>query len=175
MKRLKNNRGFSLIETVLGLCLGVAVLGLTSDALINNFDAATYISERKSELGDGRYAMNRMTDELLHVETADISSIQATQISFVSQSGESTNFRLAANGSEMGLYRGDNLLVDHVTSFELTYYDANGAEIAADLAQIPNLRRIKVSLTTGQSDGENNIVLSTLITPRVFVGYSSYQ
>ena len=175
MKHFNNNHGFSLIETVLGLCMGVAVLGITSSTMLNNFDAGTYITERKAEIGDARYAMSRITDELLHVETADISNIQATQISFVSQSGESTNFRLAANGSGMGLYRGNNLLVDKVASFGLTYYDADGNAVAADAAQIPNVRRIKVSLTTGDSGGESNLALSTTITPRIFVGYSSYQ
>jgi hypothetical protein len=175
IRRLKNSKGFTLVEAVLGLVMGAMVLGVTSQTLLNNMDSYTFVANRKSALGDARYAMDRMSYELLRVDSADLVAIEPTRIRFTDDTGTLTSFRLGTNGDTLALFRDTDLLVDKISSFALTYLDNDGNTVAPDAVNIPQVKRIKITLTTEEVDDEGQITLSTTVTPRVFIGYSNYQ
>lgn len=187
MRRLNNNRGFSMLEMVLALVMGALIVGATSTTLLDNVDSYTFIANRKSALGDARYAMNRISSEFLkmgsssvasHITSIDAACLSAGGISFTDNTGAAAGFYVTTNGTGLGLYRGDcrdgvgdQLLVDDVTSFTLTYYDSTGATTAT----IDNITRIKFTLKTAPSRNEGNVVLTTTVTPRQLIGYTNYQ
>lgn len=176
MKKLCNNRGFSMIEVILALVIGAMTVGITTESMINNVDSYVFLANRKAALGDVRYAMNRISQELLTVNTGNITTTNGTKVIFVNDSATNVEFKLAANGSKLGVFRNADLLVDNVSSFTFIYYDANGTQLDPLSAATPAAtRRIKFTITTQALDNEGNITLSTIVTPRDFIGYNNYQ
>lgn len=172
-----------MLEMVLALVMGALIVGATSSTLLDNVDSYTFIANRKSALGDARYAMNRISSEFLKMGSSSIASIDAAclsagGISFTDSTGAAAGFYVTTNGTGLGLYRGDcrdgvgdQLLVDDVTSFTLIYYDSDGATTTT----IADIKRIKFTLKTAPSRNEGNVVLTTTVTPRQLIGYTNYQ
>lgn len=165
-----------MIETVLALVVGAMIVGVTTESMLNNVDSYTFIANRKAALGDARYAMNRISQELLTVNTGNLTTTGSTKIIFTDDSGASVEFKLAANGTKLGIFRNADLLVDNVSSFTFAYYDSNGTQLDPLAAGTPAAaKRIKFTVTTQAVDNEGNITLSTIVTPRDFIGYNNYQ
>lgn len=165
-----------MIEVVLALVVGAMIVGITTESMINNVDSYVFLANRKAALGDARYAMNRISQELLTVNTGNITTTNGTKIVFTSDAATSVEFKLAANGSKLGIFRNSDLLVDNVSSFTFAYYDANGAQLDPLAAGTPAAtKRIKFTITTQAVDNEGNVTLSTIVTPRDFIGYNNYQ
>lgn len=189
LKRLKNNRGFSMLEMVLALVMGSLIVGATSQSLLDNAQSYTFIANRKSALGDARYAMNRMTQDILRLKSAGLVISSPLGIQFTDTDGATpTGFYWAANSSGSGnaLWRGDlsdgtaddQILIDNVSSFNVTYYDqANNALATTD--DPAEVRRIRIQLSTAAIEqggvNEGSVTLQTTVTPRDFIGYNGYQ
>jgi Tfp pilus assembly protein PilW len=184
IKRLKSSGGFSMLEMVLALVMGSLIVGATSQSLLDNVDSYTFIANRKSALGDARYAMNRMTQELLKVKSTSnltISNIKGVQ--FNDDTGTSVGFYIDSNGaSGNALWRGDvsdgtaddQKLVDNISVFNVSYYDANGATVATN-GDSTLVKRITIQLSTAAIGNEGSVSLQTTVTPRDFIGYANYQ
>ncbi|MDO8518976.1 MAG: prepilin-type N-terminal cleavage/methylation domain-containing protein [Deltaproteobacteria bacterium] len=165
-----NNRGFTMIEMVLYMVVAAIITGVTVHVMRTHVNAYSFITNRHTALSDVSYALNRMSYELLRVETAEITAIAADSIDFTDDDGNAASFETAANADGTGLYRGDELLISPVTSFDLVYYDLNGIETNV----IADVRSIKMTVVTAPQDTEGSITLSTMVTPRAFV-YENYQ
>lgn len=168
--KTKNQKGFSLIELVLYIALSGIVVGVVSQIMRVHLNSYAFIASRQSALADVRYALSRMTYELLRVETADIIAVSASEIQFVDEGGANTSFTLGASGSGQGIFRGAELLMFPVNSFQIKYYDSAGAETAV----IADIRKMELTVTTQALGDEGNITLSTMVTPRSFI-YEGYQ
>lgn len=173
--RLKNERGFSLTEVILTLVVGTLLAGASSQTMVNSMTSYASIANRRATVSDSRYAMNQVTYELRGLSTAKIKSINSTEIYFTDSTGSDSSFHLATNGSNLALFRGSEVLLDKVESFSIDYYNDQGQEIAATAENIPNIRRIKVDITASPISKEGAITLSTIITPRQFIGFANYQ
>ena len=172
---IKNQKGFSLTEVVLTLVVGGILAGVSSQTMVNNMNSYSSMANRRATVSDSRQSMNQVAFELRGLTTSKIQEITPTRISFADSSGSNTSFRLATNGSTLAIFRGNDVLLDRIDSFVLNYYNAQGQEISAEAASIPNIRRIKVSLVTSPIASEGKISLSTTITPRQFIGFANYQ
>lgn len=165
-----NSKGFSIIELILYISLSAIILGVTSQIMRNHVDAYSFITNRHSALSDAGYALDRIVYELLRIETADIISIDGDSIEFVDKDNNPASFKLAANGSNMALFRGNELMVSPVQSFSIKYYDLNGNVTAV----IGDIRKFEVGIVTAPVASEGSITLSTMVTPRPFL-YENYQ
>lgn len=176
MQRLKRTGGFSLIEVVLALVISAMVVGVTTEGMLNSVDSYSFIANRKSALGDVRYAMNRISEDMLRVNSGDITTTNATEIRFTDETAAATSYRLATNGSGLGVFRGADLMVDKVSAFTVAYYDGNGNVLDPTLGGTPsNTRRVKFTITTAPVSGEGSVTLTSTVTPREFLGYNNYQ
>lgn len=175
IKNLKNQNGFSLTEVVLTLVVATMLAGVSSQTMMNNMDSYAFMATRRAAVADSRHSINQVSYELRGLTTAEITEITPTKISFKDTQGNSTNFRLATNGATLAVFRGSEVLLDRVNSFTFNYYNDQGQELSAEAGNIPNIRRIKVNITTAPVSDEGQIALSTIITPRQFIGYANYQ
>lgn len=174
-KHACNVRGFTLIELILSMLIMTAIFGITAQTMMSTSDSMSFISNRKTVVADVRYGVNKMTQELRLIDTDDLTSITSTRIDFVDASSGATNYRLATDGSRLAVYRGDDILIPNVAAFTIEYQDGVGNVLGADSAEIPNVRRIKLEVTTEPLGDEPSMTVSTLVVPRSFVGYTNYQ
>lgn len=180
MKSLKNNNGFTLLEIIVALAISAIMFGLAAETLINQAEISSFISGRKTSIADLRHALGLMTDELQHINTADIIDISSTKIEFYDEEGNATCYELGADGSDLAIYRGnDDVLLPHVNDFDIEYQDGDGNTLSLTPDQIATsiaeTRRIKLSITTEPKGNKGTITLNSLVIPREFLGYSNYQ
>ncbi len=170
---LRNEKGFSFVELLMSLVV-VGIISISFAYLFSTgVDSFALVSSRKEALSQGRYAINRMTQELLKVRSTDIQSISNTSFSFTDSSGQSTDFHSQVVNGETQLYRGNDLLATSLNGFTLTYYDTNGVVIS-DYQQLASLRRIRIDLNVRVDGNAGSVALMGEIYPRNFY-YSNFQ
>lgn len=176
MKRESQNRkkqkGFTLVETLLGIVVaGIVMLAFASIARVS-VDSYSMIVSRKEALTQARFALNRITQELVSMSPAAITAIASTQISFNDSLGNSTNFRSQSSGGILQLYRGNDLLANNVSSFSLTYYDANNNVI--NDGNVSNMRRIAVDIGVNSGNGNSDVKMRGEVYPKNYY-YTNFQ
>jgi prepilin-type N-terminal cleavage/methylation domain-containing protein len=170
---LKCQKGFTLIEMVLYVVVSGLILATASQLLLSQVESFSFMTSRQTVVADTRYALNRITGELILIETDDISSIASDEIQFTDSTASATSFRSNTSGDDLALFRGDEMLLDSIESFDLKYYDANDNELFSD-EEINDIRRVEVTITTKEKADEGSITLTTMVIPRNFL-YSGYQ
>lgn len=167
---LKRTSGFTIIELVLYVSLASMIFYVASTVLFEQVDAYGVITQRQRALSDSRAAMDRITHELLRLQTSDIIAIASTQLDFTDEDSLTASFRQAANGSLQAIYRINDLLLSPITSLTFQYYDSADAITAV----IANVRKIKATIVTDEIGNEGEITVSSIVTPRAFI-YENYQ
>lgn len=175
MKILNNNKGFTLIELLLSIVITGAIFGIAAETMIRQAESYSFITNRKTSIADVRFAMNRISHDILRLESSDIQDIGATSISFTAEDGSASGFTLGADGSDLAIYRGGDILVPNVSTFNIEYQTGTGDVIDPEEEQIVNVRRIKITIITEPVGGEAPISLSTTVIPRSFIGYANFQ
>jgi prepilin-type N-terminal cleavage/methylation domain-containing protein len=171
MKNIINNqKGFTLMELVLYIAVMAILLGVTTRVLISEIGAYSYVSKRQSAISDARYALNRISSELIHLETADILLASSSEIQFTDTGGVNTSFKLDVDGDDQAIYRGAEVMISPINNFNLTYYDQNNNVTTT----ISDIRKIEVEVITEPLDEEGEVSFKTMVTPRNFI-YDSYQ
>lgn len=143
MKRWQNKKGFTLVEIILSISLIAILFSLSAWILDRGVSSFSAIASRAKKHQEARYAMERMTRELLVVSTGsqgDLTNLQTSQISFKDQLGISTNFNL--NGQTLS--RGTDILLENVTGLTFTGYNSSNQTTQSN----PQVRRIRIQLTT---------------------------
>ncbi len=164
--------GFTIVETLLGIVvMGVVFLAFASIARLS-VDSYSLIVARKEAMTQARYAMNRITQELVSISPAAITSIAASSINFNDSLGTPTNFRSQTTSGILQIYRGNDLLANNVSGFSLTYYDANGNVI--NDGNIANLRRIAIDMGVNASNGYSDMKMRGQVYPRNYY-YTNFQ
>lgn len=172
---IRDQRGFTLLELVLSIVVGGVIFGIASETLVRQADTYSFIANRKNSIADVRFGMNKISHELLRLETSDIQAISPTGISFLDENGQGASFSLGQDGSSLSVYRGNDALVEDVASIDFEYHNGDGEVIDAVDANIDDVRRIKVTITTEPKGDEGAISISTTVVPRSFIGYANYQ
>lgn len=170
MKTLQNEKGFTLVELVLYLVISSIIMLTASQSMVSNLEAYSFVSARQSNLADARYALNRIYQEVLLIDTDDIISIGGTSFQFVDADGTNTSFGLGQVNGVTSLVRGAEALISPVGNLQISYYDQDGNVTA--LAN--EVRTIQFTITTLAVDDEGDLTLTTSVTPRKFI-YANYQ
>lgn len=177
IKKFSNQRGFTIVELVLSIAIMMLMGAFIVSFMGSQVKSMMFVADRSESLGDARYALNRISYELMRVDpTTEITSFTATTLYFRDDTGVNTSFRMDTMAGGIGLYRGTTLLVGHIDSFLITYYDSTGA--ALNLASAPaasTIKRIRVKIVTANNQGEGKIALQTAVTPRSVIGYENFQ
>lgn len=171
---IRDNRGFTLVEIIMYIVIAGLGMGVTYGAFSSQVDSYSNIAQRKMAMSDTRYAINRITYELMRVENSNISSITSHRVSFTDSSDSSTSFQLSGSGDSQSLDRGTEKLLDHVKTFDVVYYDEDGNVLDAIDDNISQIRKFEITVTTLAQGDEGELSLSATITPREFI-YDNYQ
>ncbi len=171
-RKNKMQKGFTLIESLLGMVMmSIVILAFASIARLS-VDSYSLIVARKEAMSQARYALNRITQELVSIDPAAITAIANTSISFNDSVGTPTNFRSQSTNGVLQIYRGTDLLANNVSSFSFTYYDAAGNVISD--GNISNLRRILVDMGVNSSNGYSDMKMRGEVYPRNYY-YTNFQ
>lgn len=166
MFRKSNNKGFTMVETILAMLL-TAILFTASSVILNQGIASyTMVTDREGTLDEIRYGIDRMFREIQRIDQGEVSSIGATQIAFVDVLGNATDFHLTGNI----LYRGADKLMNNVTSLAITAYDSTGAVTI----QAGSVRRVLLVLSATPDGQTDPITLRTAAFLRNYM-YDTYQ
>lgn len=165
-------KGFTLVETILGIVVASLVILTFATIASYSVDSYSMIVARKEAMVQARNALNRMTQELVSINPAAITSIASTNITFNDSNGNSTNFRSQTTNGITQIYRGNDLLANNVSSFSLTYYDANGNPITD--GNISNMRRILIDMGVNAANGNSDVKIQGEVYPRNYY-YSNFQ
>lgn len=178
IKHLKNQKGFTLLQIIMGLVVGGLIAGLTSEILMGQAESYSYITNKKEALSDVRFALNRFTNELMRMQdSGDITGATASQIQFYDKDGSSVSYSLQTDSSSgtLMLARNGESIVDNIDSISFQYYDSNGTELTNPSSSISSIRRIKITIATDEVNNQPGVTLTTSVTPRVFIGYNGFQ
>lgn len=152
-----------------------AIFGITTQTMMMSSENLSYIANRKTAVADIRYGINKFTQELRQVESDEIRNISSTSIEFVDKDSNLIAYQLSTDGSRLSLYRDADVIIPNVATFNISYLDADGNDLGADSAQIANIRRIQLDITTSPIGDEDAMSFSTTVVPRSFVGYTNYE
>jgi len=178
--RLKQEKGFSLIELMISMVIGTLILGLVGNTFIfqqKTYDVQGQITEM---IQMTRAAMDTMTREIRMAgydpvpRMAGFTGIpyNATQLQILADLNDDGVITTSSSGSENIIYfyynytirrqtgTASNVLVDQVESFDFRYLDADGnpTTIPADIRQA----QITLTLRTAKPDP----------APRIWVLYN---
>ncbi len=164
---LKNQKGMTLIEMVLAMT-GMAILALVAAMIIAPWSKTyTTISNRTTSQDDARYAFDRMCQEIQGIKQGNLTGATNTQLSFVDNAGNATNFHLSGNS----LYRGSDKLLENVDSFQFIYFDASSASTST----ASSVRRVVITASISSPGGEGAALnLRTGVYLRNYL-YENYQ
>lgn len=124
--KLRGKKGFTLIELVVGLVVGVAV-AMIAYTLVESTQGWVFSEARRAGMGGGEAAMMRMIREIRRIKSpGSIATHAPTQITFVDHDNNMVDFRL--EGSD--LMRGGNVLTRGVQSLTFGYLNENGIPTA---------------------------------------------
>jgi hypothetical protein len=173
IKQSKGDSGFVLVESILSWTL-LAIIGLTFAVLFTfGLECFIKIASRKEALSNARFAVNRITQELLPLPPSNLISISPTQISFKDPTGANTDFHSQIDSGATSLYRGMDLLAKNLSAFSFSYYDTDGNPIN-DYTNVAGVRRIQMDISVKDINSINNVSVRGEVYPRNFY-YNNFQ
>src|SRR3989339_1235053 len=159
-----NSKGTSLIEVILAMVISLIIILVIVQTLIAHLDAFYYVANRRSSVADARYALIVISNNLKNISPGTITDIQSSQFTYTESMGPTT-FRFYTADS---ISRNNDVLLKDVNNFWFNYFDQNGAPLSPTVANIPNVRRIRVSIETKPHNDEGSITISAFVVPRDF-------
>ncbi len=154
MRRL---RGFTLIEMVMTIVIFGIIAVVLSRTLFHSYQMFTTAQNLTEVDWKGFLALERITDDLRTIRSpSDISTLQATQLSFVDVNGVTVQFQLSGTI----LLRNSQTLATGVPSLTFSYLNSSGASTSSPTA----VRYIRTTLSL--TEGNLSLPFSTLIAVR---------
>lgn len=149
--KLRRTNGFTLIELIVGLVIGVAI-AMIAYTLVEPTQGWLFSEARRSGMGGGEAAMMRMIREVRRIKSPGSIATQApTQITFVDYDNNMVDFRLDGTN----LMRGNNVLTRGVQSLNFGYLNENGIPTA----NTADIRIITIDMV--MSSGTQTVRLSS--------------
>lgn len=178
LKKLSNERGFTLVDLILSVSIMFLMGSFIAEFMGSQFKNLMFVANRQEALGDARYAINRMSYDLMRVDPkTEITAFTGTSINFLDENGAAASYRMdvLAGGAGIAIYRGTTLLVGYVDSFNITYYDSSGAALNPATAAANQIVRMQIKIVTASDQGEGKMSLQTAVTPRSVIGYENFK
>jgi prepilin-type N-terminal cleavage/methylation domain-containing protein len=154
---MKKQNGFTLIELAMVIVIIGIIAAMASSMISQGFEA--YFTGKNVMDADwqGRLALERMARDIREIRSAgDISTMTASQLTFVDLSGNTITYQLSGTN----LMRNSQILANGIQSMTLSYFDANGSTTASASA----VRYISISLNVTQNN--TNITVATAVYAR---------
>ena len=137
--RGKRNRGFSLIELVVGIVVG-AMVAMIAYTLVEPTQNWLFSEARRGGMGQGGAAMMRMVREIRRIKSpGSLATHAPTQLSFVDYEDNMVNFELVGTN----LMRGANVLARGVQGLAFGYLNEN----AIPTSTTGDIRIITIEMT----------------------------
>jgi prepilin-type N-terminal cleavage/methylation domain-containing protein len=155
--------GFTLMELILTIVIAGMLAGFSAQMLVAGADTFDYLTVRKEGLEDSRIAMQRIVKEVRQaldpgmIQKATADSLRYTNVNNQSVQVRYINQSISLNGQA---------LIDHVSQFNLRFFDGSGAQLAFPISNTANIWRIRVSFVYS-NDGQS-MSLQQDIVPRNF-------
>lgn len=169
MNALKNQNGFSLVSLILGLVIAGMIVGISSTILFGQAKMVNFVNNRQNTLSDQNLTMRHIQNELALVETSDITHMGPIKMEYYDEAGNPTNLRLVGFDK---VYKGTNMLMDNVQLMVIDYFDSAGNQLFPASYNIPDIRRIKVTIITKPKNDEGAMTYTAYISPRRLLGYN---
>ena len=120
--KTKEKKGFSLIELIVGMLIGVAV-AMIAYTLIAPTQNWLFSEARRGGMGEGEVAVMRMVREIRRIKSPDsIATHSPTQLTFVDYDNNTVDFQLVGTD----LMRNANVLARGVQGLTIAYLNGNG-------------------------------------------------
>lgn len=140
---MSNQRGFTLLELVLGLVAG-AVIAAVAFMLLTPVHNWFFTKQRVIGLDDTRAALTRMTNEIKRIKSSDdISTFAAQQLTFTDYDDNVVTFQ--QSGTD--LLKNGAVLARNVQNFNFTYLKDDGT--VALTAQEIRVIRVRLDIASG--------------------------
>ena len=160
-----NNKGFTLIETVIVVLLISIVGAIGGFILLKSFQAAYYSRNLIDATWQGQVAMQRMSSELRELRSAsslDLDMSSNESITFNDITGAAISyFRSGNHLMRTGINQ--EYLADGITALHFNYYD-NNDQLITEPAYVANVRCIGINLSVNKNKYSNNF--QVVVCPR---------
>jgi hypothetical protein len=166
-KHILSAQGFSSVELILGIVISIIITMVSIQTISTHTDAFKFVAARKTTIADVRFALAKMTAEFEKIADGDITAIQTNEFTFSNSAEGPVTYKLFNNS----LLRNNDLLLEKVSSLSFEYFQLNGTSLTPTSNNIPEVKRIKVTIKTLPSTDEGSIVMATYVVPRRFLGY----
>lgn len=172
--RRRKERGFTLLETLLAVLIVGIIASVAAEVLMVGLGIYKLIINRNNAFETARVGMDRMVDEIMLIDSTDISWLGDTKFGFWDIDGHSADFErhtVTQSGRTIPcIYRGDDYLAGNVIQLDFDYYRDNGSTTIWSWL----VRRINIEMTVQGPYSTGNIHLRTDVFPRAFM-YSNFQ
>ncbi len=155
--------GFTLMELILTIVIAGMLAGFTAHMLVAGADTFDYLTVRKTGLEDSRMAMQRIVKEVRQaLDPGMIQKATADSMRYLNVNNQSVQVRYINQSISLN----GQTLIDHVSQFNLKFFDGSGVQLAFPISNTGNIWRIRVSFV--YSNGGQSISLQQDIVPRNF-------
>lgn len=143
--RLSSLMAFSLIELVMVMTLSGILMTAVGEIIRHAVDNSQQQYELDYLVGQQKFAMQRISRDLQQIrsnQADDLILATADDIRFIDQAGNVIEYRLLAGSLQLNGWD----LAHHISTFDLSYYDADG-----DLTNnIDDVRYVNITIAVQQ-------------------------
>jgi type II secretory pathway pseudopilin PulG len=165
---IRNEKGFTMVEIVLYIVLSGILFNIAAQTLMGQINSYSFVAERKATMSDARYAINRISYDMMRIDPENITELDSDNISFTDFEGDATSYSFDPDTGILS--KGAEHLLDSVQNFTIVAYDSSGTETEV----IADARQFKFTITTAPKNNEGSMTLTTTIMPRSFM-YAGYE
>ena len=140
---VKNRKGFTLVEIVVGIVIGV-LIAMVAYVMLEPVRGFVFTETRRAGMSTGELAMLRMVKDIARTQDpSQITTYTSTQITFTDYDSNVITFALS--GSD--LLRNGEVLARNVQSLSFEYLDKDGftTVVPADMRVV----KVEFSMTAG--------------------------
>jgi prepilin-type N-terminal cleavage/methylation domain-containing protein len=184
IKRLKNDKGMTLVELLLSSLLILIIVSLTSLSYFNSINSSETTINIATSVRDARTAMYRITKDIR--EISDIEEADKDKVTFYSnvnsdEEFEKIEYYLEEDEDEEGYFNlirsvddeGEKIIAGHLISDEVfsykSYYGEESIETPLESFELGSVKNIIVNLIIDQestTEGSRTMNLETSIALR---------